>query len=142
MQNMKTVGQRILKLFGGQEKTDGRPDGKTNGLTDKFIVCLFVSFFAFSKQYFSQIGGKFPNHRSLRVTTVLDYLPLRLTTKASPGSYSLYGGLKIVFLEYCLPFVLTIPEGWMTLYYKACTTDLISSSLLNDSLLFYYYNST
>jgi hypothetical protein len=45
------------------------------------FVCLFVSFYAFSQQYCSHIGGLFLNHRS----PVLDYLPPCLTTKASPG---------------------------------------------------------
>jgi hypothetical protein len=30
MPNMKTVGQRNLKLLGGQGKTDGRPDGQAD----------------------------------------------------------------------------------------------------------------
>jgi hypothetical protein len=34
MPNMKTKGQRNLKLLGGQEKTDGRPDGRTDGQPD------------------------------------------------------------------------------------------------------------
>jgi hypothetical protein len=38
---MKTKSQRYLKLLGGQEKTDGRPDGQTagqpDGRTDKLI---------------------------------------------------------------------------------------------------------
>jgi hypothetical protein len=33
MPNMKTKGQRNLKLLGGQEKTDGQPDGRTDGRT-------------------------------------------------------------------------------------------------------------
>jgi hypothetical protein len=40
-----------------------------------FVYLFVVSFYAFSQQYFSHIGGKFPNHRSWRVTPVLDYLP-------------------------------------------------------------------
>jgi hypothetical protein len=42
MPNMKPVGQRNLKLLGGQGKTDGRPDvrpaGQTDVLTDKLIL--------------------------------------------------------------------------------------------------------
>jgi hypothetical protein len=37
MPNMKTKGQRNLKLLGGQEKTDGRTDGRTAGRTDNLI---------------------------------------------------------------------------------------------------------
>jgi hypothetical protein len=42
MQNMKTVGQRNLKLLGGHGKTNGlrtrrRPEGETDGRTDKPI---------------------------------------------------------------------------------------------------------
>jgi hypothetical protein len=37
MPNMKTKGQRNLKLLGGQEKTDGQPDGRTAGRPDKLI---------------------------------------------------------------------------------------------------------
>jgi hypothetical protein len=33
MPNMKTKGQRNLKLLGGQEKTDGRTAGRTDGRT-------------------------------------------------------------------------------------------------------------
>jgi hypothetical protein len=32
MPKMNTMGQRNLKLFGGQEKTDGRPDSRTDKL--------------------------------------------------------------------------------------------------------------
>jgi hypothetical protein len=37
MPNMKTKGQRNLKLLGGQEKTDGRTAGRTDSQTDKLI---------------------------------------------------------------------------------------------------------
>jgi hypothetical protein len=37
MPNMKTKGQRNLKLLGGQEKPDGQPDGRTAGRPDKLI---------------------------------------------------------------------------------------------------------
>jgi hypothetical protein len=36
MPNMKTVGQRNLKLLGGQGKTDGQPE-RTEGRTDNLI---------------------------------------------------------------------------------------------------------
>jgi hypothetical protein len=42
---MKTVGQRNLKLLGGQGKTDGRPDGRSNILALGAI--FFVYFFGF-----------------------------------------------------------------------------------------------
>jgi hypothetical protein len=40
MPNMKTKGQRNLKLLGGQEKTDGQPDGWTAGQPDPSIPPL------------------------------------------------------------------------------------------------------
>jgi hypothetical protein len=40
MPNMKTVGQRNLKLLGGQEKTDGRTAGRTAGQADSSIPPL------------------------------------------------------------------------------------------------------
>jgi hypothetical protein len=40
MPNMKTKGQRNLKLLGGQEKTDGRTDGRMDGQADSSIPPL------------------------------------------------------------------------------------------------------
>jgi hypothetical protein len=42
MPNMKTKGQRNLKLLGGQEKTDGRPDGRTDKLIPVYPPYNFV----------------------------------------------------------------------------------------------------
>ena len=42
MQNMKTVGQRILKLLGRQRKTDDRPYGRTDKLIPVYPPYNFV----------------------------------------------------------------------------------------------------
>jgi hypothetical protein len=39
MPNMKTVGQRNLKLLGGQEKTDGQPDGQPDSSIPPLQLC-------------------------------------------------------------------------------------------------------
>jgi hypothetical protein len=39
---MPTKGQRNLKLLGGQEKTDGRPDGWTDKLIPVYPLYNFV----------------------------------------------------------------------------------------------------
>jgi hypothetical protein len=39
MPNMKTKGQRNLKLLGGQEKTDGWPDGQADSSIPPLQLC-------------------------------------------------------------------------------------------------------
>jgi hypothetical protein len=65
-----------LKINNNNNNNDNNNNNNHNNDTTS-TVCLFVSFEAFFQQYFSHIGRYFPNHRSWRVTPVLDYLPPR-----------------------------------------------------------------